>query len=76
MSDSNKSSEAITAEIFKLQPDAMLEFFEIDFSNLQSDFSVLEKQYKVSFNSSSKPVYRFTSNINGSRPVFYAERFN
>ena len=71
MANENTSAEKITTEIFKLQPDAMLEFFEIDFSNLQSDFSMLEKQYKVSFSSKAEPIYRFTSNINNSNPIVW-----
>jgi phage-related protein len=71
MANENTSSEKVTAEIFKLQPDALLEFFEIDFSNLQADFSMMEKQYKVTFSSGSRPVYRFTSNINNTNPVFW-----
>jgi len=69
MGSENKSTEKVTIELFKMQPDAMLEFFEIDFSHLQSDFSFLEKKYKVSFSANGDPVYRFTSNINGSNPI-------
>jgi phage-related protein len=64
-----ESSRKIVKELLKMQPDALIEFFEIDFSNLQSDFSMLEKKHRV--NISADPVYRFTSNINGTRPLYW-----
>ena len=64
-----ESSRKIVKELLKMQPDALIEFFEIDFSNLQSDFSMLEKKHRV--NISADPVYRFTSNINGTKPLFW-----
>lgn len=66
---SEQSSTNIVKELLKMQPDALIEFFEINFSNLQSDFSMLEKEHRV--NISQDPIYRFTSNINGTRPLFW-----
>jgi|TARA_B110000495_G_scaffold39427_1_gene31805 phage-related protein len=71
MSDSSKN---ITKELLKMQPDSLLEFFEIDFSHLQEDFSLLEKRYKISFGTNSDPVYRFTSNINNSNPIYWQNK--
>lgn len=65
--DSDSSKERITDEIFKLESDAIIEMFEIDFSNLQNDFSFLDKQYKI--NLGSEPVYRFCSSVNLTNPV-------
>ena len=69
---SEESSKNITKELLKMQPDSLLEFFVIDFSNLQSDFSMLEKRYRI--NISEEPEYRFTANINGTRPIFWQGR--
>lgn len=71
MSDQDQSAKKIASEIFKMQPDALVEFFEINFSNLQADFSELENKYGTPVGTSSEPVYRFTSNINGSNPLYW-----
>jgi phage-related protein len=71
MSIEDTSAKKITHELFKMQPDAMLEFFEINFSNLQADFSFLDKRHNVSFSTDGDPVYRFTSNVNGSNAVWW-----
>lgn len=71
MSDSSKN---VTKELLKMQPDSMLEFFEINFSNIQSDFSMLEKRYNVNFGTDIEPVYRFTSNINNTNPIYWQGR--
>ncbi len=70
----SESSKNITKELLKMQPDSLVEFFEIDFSSLQEDFSMLEKRYKVSFGTSAEPVYRFTSNINDSNPIYWQNK--
>ena len=78
MSVENTSTKRITTELFKMQPDAMLEFFEIDFSNLQVDFSSFKDRHGLSFSSdidgSGGPVYRFTSNIRGNNPIRWQGR--
>ena len=74
MSIEDTSAKKITHELFKMQPDAMLEFFEINFSNLQSDFSFLDKRHQLSFSTDGDPVYRFTSNKNGANSVFWQNK--
>lgn len=71
MGQEDTGAKKVTTELFKMQPDAMLEFFEIDFSNLQADFSFLDKRHKVTFSTEGSPVYRFTSNVNGTNPIFW-----
>jgi lambda family phage minor tail protein L len=67
--DSDSAKERITDEIFKLESDAVVEMFEIDFSNLQNDFSFLDKKYKI--NLGSEPVYRFCSSVNLTNPLIW-----
>ena len=67
----DKSSKKITSELFKMQPDAMVEMFDLDFSILQEDFSELQSRYGTPVTINNDPVYRFTSNINGSNPVYW-----
>jgi lambda family phage minor tail protein L len=67
--DSDSAKERITDEIFKLESDAIIEMFEIDFSNLQNDFSFLDKQYKI--NIGSEPIYRFCSSVNLTNPIIW-----
>lgn len=73
MSQEDTSLKKIAIEVFKLQPDALVEFFEIDFSNLQEDFKELERKYGKPLGASdgSDSVYRFTSNVNGSNPLYW-----
>ena len=45
MKEEDPSLKKVAVELFKMQPDALVEFFEIDFSNLQEDFRELEEKY-------------------------------
>lgn len=73
MKEEDPSLKKVAVELFKLQPDALVEFFEIDFSNLQKDFRELEEKYGKPLGASqgAETVYRFTSNINGSNPLYW-----
>lgn len=71
MNETDKSSKKITSEIFKMQPDAIVEMFEIDFSILQADFSELKSRFNTSIGLDGDPVYRFTSNTNGTNPIVW-----
>lgn len=73
MKEEDLSLKKVAVEIFKMQPDALVELFEIDFSNLQEDFKELERKYgkPLGASSGSETVYRFTSNINNTNPVYW-----
>lgn len=73
MKEEDPSLKKVAVELFKMQPDALVEFFEIDFSNLQEDFRELEEKYgkPLGVSAGAETVYRFTSNINGSNPLYW-----
>ena len=63
------SKKNITKEIFRLESDAIVEMFEIDFSHLQNDFSFLSKKHKTDLG--PEPVYRFCSSVNNTNPIIW-----
>ncbi len=63
----DSSKKNITKEVFKLESDAIVEMYEIDFSHLQNDFSFLSKKHKVDLG--SEPVYRFCPAANTTQPI-------
>jgi lambda family phage minor tail protein L len=75
MTDSSKKN--ITQEIFKLEPDAIIEMFEIDFSHLKNDFSFLSKTHKISLGGGSVEgqegdhLYRFCSSKNSQKAIIW-----
>ena len=64
---SDKPKEEVTQELFKLEPDAMIEMFEIDFSHLKNDFSFLNKTHKISLG--GEGTYRFCASKNSQKPI-------
>ena len=57
MNETDKSSKKITSEIFKMQPDAIVEMFEIDFSILQADFAELQDRFNTTIGLNADPGF-------------------
>lgn len=67
---SRSSSESkINKQLISLQPDALIELFEIDFSNMQENFEQLKDLYGI--NVGADTVYRFCSSINSTNPIIW-----
>lgn len=64
-----ESQAHINKELSNLTPDTLIELFEIDFSNLQTNFEMLDDLYGV--NLGAEPVYRFCAMINGANPLIW-----
>ena len=63
------SKTNLNKELSSLTPDALIDLYEIDFSNLQMDFEMLEDLYGV--NMGAETVYRFCPMINGTNPIVW-----
>lgn len=64
-----KSSADINKQLISINPDAIIELYEIDFSSIQSNFDQFFQEYGV--NLSAEPVYRFTPMVNGNNPIIW-----
>jgi lambda family phage minor tail protein L len=64
-----KSSADINKQLISINPDAIIELYEIDFSSIQSNFDEFFDEYGV--NLSAEPIYRFTPMINGNNPIVW-----
>lgn len=65
----SKSQANLNKQLTSLTPDALLEFYSIDFSHLQPNFEELSDLYGVNVGADS--VYRFCPMINGANPVVW-----
>jgi len=65
----SKASSNFNKEMFSISPDAILEFYEIDFSNLQANFEMMSDLAGI--NIGADTVYRFCPMKNSSNPVFW-----
>tara|TARA_B100001094_G_scaffold253969_1_gene252548 strand:- start:16551 stop:17870 length:1320 start_codon:yes stop_codon:yes gene_type:complete len=65
----SKSRSSFNKLLLSLSPDAMIELFEIDFSNIQADFSMLADI--VGANIGADSVYRFCAMKNSSNPIYW-----
>jgi len=65
----SKSESNVNKQLSSLQPDALIELFEIDFSNMQENFEQLKDMYGI--NVGADTVYRFCSSINSSNPIVW-----
>ena len=65
----SKSRSNFNKLLLSLSPDALIELFEIDFSNIQADFSMLSDI--VGANIGADSVYRFCSMKNSSNPIYW-----
>jgi len=64
-----KSESNTNKELSSLTPDTLIDLYEIDFSNLQMDFEMLNDLYGV--NLGADTVYRFCPMINGVNPIVW-----
>ena len=64
-----KSSADINKQLISINPDAIIELYEIDFSSIQSNFDQFFEEHGVNIN--AEPVYRFTPMINGNNPIIW-----
>ena len=67
-----KSSSNLNKELLSLTPDAVIDLYEIDFSNLQLDFEMLRDQAGI--NIGADAVYRFTPMTNEGNPVYWQDK--
>ena len=64
-----ESQAHLNKQLSSLTPDALIDLYEIDFSNLQSNFEMLEDLYGI--NIGAETVYRFCPMINGTNPIVW-----
>lgn len=65
----SKSQSDRNKKMFSLTPDAIIDLYEIDFSNLQMNFDELRDLYGI--NLGADTVYRFCPMINGTNPIVW-----
>jgi lambda family phage minor tail protein L len=65
----SKSESNVNKQLLSLQPDTLVELFEIDFSNMQENFEQLKDMYGI--NVGADTVYRFCSGINFKNPIVW-----
>ncbi len=65
------ATEKINKELSNLEPDTIIELFEVDFSSLQNHIDMLK--LKDNLNIGSEPVYRFHSGKNLSNPIYWQD---
>ena len=65
----SKSKSNLNKQLFSIAPDAVIDLYEIDFSNLQPNFEELADLYGV--NVGADTVYRFCPMINGTNPIVW-----
>lgn len=65
----SNSSANLMQQSLSLVPDAIIDLYEIDFSNLQANFDLLADIYGVNFG--AQPIYRFCPMINEGNPVYW-----
>jgi len=66
------SSANLMQQTLSILPDAIVELYEIDFSNLQVNFDILSDIYGINFG--SEPIYRFTPMSNEGNPVYWQDK--
>ena len=64
-----KSKSSFNKSSISLNPDALITLFEIDFSSLQADFSMLEDV--IGANIGADCVYRFCPMKNSFNPIYW-----
>ena len=64
-----ESQAHLNKQLSSLTPDTLIDLYEIDFSNLQSNFEMLEDLYGI--NIGAEAVYRFCPMINGTNPIVW-----
>ena len=65
----SKSSSNLNKQISSVNPDTLIDLYEIDFSNLQMNFDMLRDMYGVNIGADS--TYRFCPMENSTNPVVW-----
>jgi lambda family phage minor tail protein L len=65
----SKSQANVNKQLSSLSPDVLVELFEIDFSNMQSNFEQLKDLHGI--NVGAESVYRFCGMINETNPIIW-----
>jgi len=69
------SKKKVKKQLISLTPDAIVELFEIDFSNMQENVKRIQDAYGASPGTGLK--YRFCSSINTNQPIIWkGEKYN
>lgn len=65
----SKSKSNLNKQVFSINPDVIIDLYELDFSHLQVNFEELSDLYGVNIGADS--VYRFCPMINGTNPILW-----
>ena len=65
----SKSTSNLSKQMMSINPDALVELYEIDFSNLQSNMEFLNDLENSNYGSEAR--YRFCPMINGTNPIYW-----
>jgi len=68
----SNSSANLMNQSLSVISDSIIDLYEIDFSNLQSNFDLLSGVYGVNFG--AEPVYRFTPVSNEGNPIYWQNK--
>jgi lambda family phage minor tail protein L len=63
------SQADLNKQLSSLTPDTLIDLYEINFSNLQTNFEMLEDLYGI--NIGADAIYRFCPMINGTNPIVW-----
>tara|TARA_B100001939_G_scaffold345079_1_gene360887 strand:+ start:59 stop:1141 length:1083 start_codon:yes stop_codon:yes gene_type:complete len=64
-----QSQAHLNKQLSSLSPDALIDLYEIDFSNLQGNFEMLSDLYGI--NIGAETIYRFCPMINDTNPIVW-----
>jgi len=64
-----KAQSNFNKQPLSLTPDALIDLYEIDFSNLQMDFEMLSD--RVGVNLGADAIYRFCPMVNSTNPIYW-----
>ena len=65
----SKAISNLNKQLASLNPDVVIDLYEIDFSNIQHSFEMLKDLEGI--NIGSEPIYRFCGMINGTNPIYW-----
>jgi len=68
----SKSTSNLAKQMLSINPDTLIELYEIDFGNLEENIRFLHDREDVNFGSGT--VYRFCGMINGSNPIYWQNK--
>lgn len=66
------SKANLMQQSLSMLPDALIDFYEIDFSNLQANFDILRDVYGINFG--AEPIYRFCPMVNEGNPLYWQNK--